>query len=104
MDSAIAIMVDCQLDCETYTRLCKILKKQGDAIFPPWIHIRNKQTGISTKPQSLPDPHKGVQLTYAESVKIITTQRVMEDLGVQRYTASRYDMYLDTDATIRYVI
>ena len=25
-------------------------------------------------------------------------------LGVQRYTASRYDMYLDTDATIRYAI
>ena len=25
-------------------------------------------------------------------------------VGVQRYTASRYDMYLDTDAVIRYAI
>ena len=34
---------------------------------------------ISPKPQLLPEPHEGVQMTYSESMKI-TPQRIMEDL------------------------
>ena len=79
IDAAMAIMVDCQLGRESYTKLCKILKQQGHDILPPWIHIRKTQSGISPTPKPLPDPHDGVQMSYAESVKI-TAQRIMESL------------------------
>ena len=72
-------MLDCQLGSDTYRKLGKILPQQGHDIFPPWIHIRKKQIEISPKPQSLPDPHEGVQMSHSESMEI-TAQRIMEDL------------------------
>ena len=80
-DSAIAIMVDCQLGRETYSKLRKILKQQEYDILPPWIHLRETQREISPKPKPLPEPHKGVQLSYSESM-MITARRIMEDLPV----------------------
>ena len=74
-----AIMVDCQLGQKTYSKLRKTLKQQGHDILPPWINLRKTQTSISPKPQPLPDPYKGVQMQYAESVQI-TAQRIMETL------------------------
>ena len=79
IDAAVAIMVDCQLGRDTYTKLRKIVTQQGHDIFPPWIHIRKRQMEISPKPQLLPEPHEGVQMTYSESMKI-TAQRIMEDI------------------------
>ena len=68
-DAAMAIMVDCQLGRETYSKLRKTLKQQGHNILPPWIKLRTTQTSISPKPQPLPNPHEGVQFKYAESMK-----------------------------------
>ena len=77
--AAMAIMVDCQLGQKTYSKLRKTLKQQGHDILPPWINLKKTQTSISPKPQPLPDPYKGVQMEYAESVQI-TAQRIMENL------------------------
>ena len=78
-DTAIAILVNCSLGRDTYSKLGKILKQQGHDILPPWIHVRREQSLISPKPQPLPNPHEGVLMSYAESVKI-TAQRIMEDI------------------------
>ena len=78
-DVAIAIMVDCELGRETYSKLRKTLKQQGHNIFPPWIKLRTTQAEISPNPQLLPDPHEGVCMKYAQSVQI-TAQRILETL------------------------
>ena len=78
-DAAMAIMVDCQMGRDTYTKLRKTLKQHGYNILPPWIHLRATQTSISPKPQPLPDPHEGVQMKYAKSMQI-TAQRIMETI------------------------
>ena len=42
-DAAMAIMVDCQLGRETYSKLRKTLKQQGHNILPPWIRLRTNR-------------------------------------------------------------
>ena len=78
-EAALSIMVDCQLGRDTYSKLGKTLKKQGYDILPPWIQLRGTQTSISPKPYSLPHPHEGVQMNYAESMKI-TAERIMKTI------------------------
>ena len=51
-DAAMAIMVDCQLGRETYSKLRKTLKQQGHSIIPAWIKLRTTQTSIHKKMSS----------------------------------------------------
>ena len=80
VESATAILVNCSLGRETYSKLRKILKNEGHEILPPWIHIRKEQSFISPKVETFPPPHKGVMLSYEESVKI-TARRILEDMS-----------------------
>ena len=41
-DAATAIMVNCSLGHDIYSKLKKILKQQGHDILPPWIHIKTE--------------------------------------------------------------
>lgn len=87
LDTAMAIMVDCKLGRETYSKLRKTLKQQGHNILPPWNHLRSEQASISPKSKPLPDPHKGVHLPYSESMQI-TAKRIMETLPKQLVPSS----------------
>ena len=79
VNAGMAIMVDCQLGRETYSKLRTTLRQQGHDILPPWINLRTTQAAISPKPQPLPVPHEGVYMPYEESMKITAT-RIMETL------------------------
>ena len=87
LDTAMAIMVDCKLGRETYSKLRKTLKQQGHNILPQWIHLRSEQASISPKSKPLPDLHKGVHLPYSESMQI-TAKQIMETLPKQLVPSS----------------
>ena len=79
-DAAIAIMVDCSLGRETYTKLRKILKQEGHKILPSWTQLRRTQDVISPKPSALKEPHNGVMMAYEQSMKV-TAKRIMESMA-----------------------
>lgn len=74
-----AIMVNYPLGCDTYQKLCKILKQGGNGILPPWIHIRQEQSKISPEPALLSEPYDNIYFSYEESMKLIT-QKIIESL------------------------
>ena len=72
-------MVDSNLGHETYTKLGKILKKEGLSILPPWIHVRTRQCKIFHEPIALPAPHVGVNLPFDKSMQL-TACRILENI------------------------
>ena len=86
IDSAIAIMVDCSLGRDTYSKLSKILKQEGHRILPPWIHVRNVQAKISPEPMPLPEPHVGVHFSFEKSMQL-TANRILEGIPPSKYPA-----------------
>ena len=79
IDSAIAIMVDCSLGRDTYSKLSKILKQEGHHILPPWIYVRNMQAKISPEPIPLPHPHVGVRFSFEKCMQL-TANRILEGI------------------------
>ena len=78
-DSAIAIMVECNLGRGTYTKLGKILKEEGHNILPPWIHVRTRQCKISPDPIALPAPHIGMHFPFEKRMQL-TAYRILESI------------------------